>query len=624
MNRLTSVFPFILLALALIVQLSYNAQIKNEFPWESSQYSHLNVLPVYQQKMEAEKLITVVKNAHDNLPFSQLDKKFVLVTIGENHQEFTKTTKLFTDFYEIHLNFNDRLSDLQKERVEHADQLIISVHMNEKATWNEKMLDPFHKIHCHGKKTVVFFTPFNFVKSNKIPNHDGLVIAYENHPFIQDRTAQLLFGAIPATGKLMEELSVFHPAGTGIQLKLGGRLKFTSPEEVGIDPQKLAEIDRIALNGIAQGAYPGCEIVAAVDGKIFYRKTFGTHKYKDSTKVKMDDIYDLASITKIGASTTGLMYLQSRGKFDVNKKLADYIPEWVNGTKMENLELKDMLTHQAGLKAWIPFYLNVLKDNQPDPNLFSKSETKTFNRQVADNLWMREDYVDSMYKQISSQPLGPKDYKYSDLGYYFIMKLIEKQSKHDFNHFLRSRIYEPMGLRTMGFNPLHCFNKNQIIPTENDTKFRKQLVQGYVHDPGAAMLGGVCGHAGLFSNATDLASLFQMFLNKGYYGGVQYLKPEVIEMYTTNPFSSNYRGIGFDKPKFEGGGTCNKASSKKSYGHSGFTGTLAWADPEYQLNYVFLSNRVCPDQENRKIIDLHIRTEIQGVLYEAVRSRGKQ
>ncbi|MCF8445249.1 MAG: serine hydrolase, partial [Crocinitomicaceae bacterium] len=484
-------------------------------------------------------------------------------------------------------------------------------------------LDEFHNLRFHGKKTVVFFTPFEFAKEVKIPHHDALVLAYENHPYIQNRTAQLLFGAIPASGKLPEDFSAFHPKDSGIELKWGGRLKFTDPEEVGINPTKLAEIDKIALNGIAQGAYPGCEIVAAVDGKIFYRKSFGTHSYKDTIKVNINDVYDLASITKIGASTTGLMFLESQGKFDVSKKLADYIPEYVEGTNMERLLLKDMLTHQAGLKAWIPFYLQVLKDNEPNPALFSKTETGKFNRKVAENLWMNEAYVDSMYKQIAAQPLGPKEYKYSDLGYYFIMKLIEKQSKHDLDHFLRTQLYEPIGLRSMGFNPLTCYNAGTIAPTENDTKFRKQLVKGYVHDPGAAMLGGVCGHAGLFANATDLASLMQLFLNKGFMGNVQYLKPEVVDMYTTNPFSYNHRGIGFDKPKLEGGGTCTKLASKRSFGHSGFTGTLAWADPENQLNFVFLSNRVCPDQENRKIIDMHIRTDIQRVLYEALADRKK-
>ena len=623
MKRLTAIFPFALLTLILIIQLSSNAQTKNDIPWLSNRYVHLNSLPVYQQKMEAEKLITVIKNQHNTLPFSKLDNKIVVLTIGENHDEFIKTINLFTNITEIHATFSSKLTESQRKIIEHADHLIVSIHVNETHGLTPLALDEFHNLRCHGKKTVVFFTPFKFAKEVKIPHHDALVLAYENHPYIQNRTAQLIFGAIPASGKLPEDFSAFHPKNSGIELKWGGRLKFTDPEEVGINPTKLAEIDKIALNGIAQGAYPGCEIVAAVDGKIFYRKSFGTHSYKDTTKVNINDVYDLASITKIGASTTGLMFLQSHGKFDVSKKLADYIPEYVEGTNMERLLLKDMLTHQAGLKAWIPFYLQVLKDNEPNPALFSKTETGKFNRKVAENLWMNEAYVDSMYKQIAAQPLGPKEYKYSDLGYYFIMKLIEKQSKHDLDHFLRTQVYEPIGLRSMGFNPLTCYNAATIAPTENDTKFRKQLVKGYVHDPGAAMLGGVCGHAGLFANATDLASLMQLFLNKGFMGNVQYLKPEVVDMYTTNPFSYNHRGIGFDKPKLEGGGTCTKLASKRSFGHSGFTGTLAWSDPENQLNFVFLSNRVCPDQENRKIIDMHIRTDIQRVLYEALAERKK-
>ena len=622
-RRLTAVLPFIILTAIVIFQLDFMAQTQNEIPWKSTEFRHLNSLPVHQQKMEAEKQITVLKNSKDLLPFSALDKKFVVLTVGEGYQEFTKTISLYTDFTEININFFEELKQDKLKLIEHADHFILSIHVSENQNLGKQALDFFHKLHCHGKRTVVLFAPLNYIKESKIPHHDALVMSYENHPYILDRTAQVLFGAIPTNGKLPSDLSKNYSAGSGEKLKWGGRLKFTDPEEVGVDPKKLQEIDNIALKGISAGAYPGCQIVAAVDGKIFFRKTFGNQRYEKSNPVKIDDIYDLASITKIGASTTGLLFLESRGKFDISKKINAYIPEWVNGTKMENLELKDMLTHQAGLKPWIPFYLNVLKNNAPDPALFSSKESDKFTRHVADDLWMKEDYVDSMYKQISSQPLGVKEFKYSDLGYYFIMKIIEKQSKQDLNHFLKTQLYEPMGLRTLGYNPMNCFDKNRIAPTENDTKFRKQVVQGYVHDPGAAMLGGVCGHAGLFGNATDLASLMQLFLNKGYYGGIQYIKPEVIELYTTNPFKTNHRGIGFDKPKLEGGGTCTRLASPKSFGHSGFTGTLAWADPENQLNFVFLSNRVYPDQENRKIIDMGIRADIQRVLYEALKDRKK-
>lgn len=622
-RRITAVLPFVILTAIVIFQLDFIAQTQNEIPWKSAQFSHLNSLPVYQQKMEAEKQITVLKNSKDLLPFSSLDKKFVVLTVGEGYQEFTKTISLYTDFTEININFFEELKQDKLKLIEHADHFIMSIHISENQNINKQAFEFLHKIHSHGKRTVVFFAPLNMIRDCKIPHHDALVFSYENHPFIMDRTAQVIFGAVPTNGKLPSDLSKNYSAGSGEELKWGGRLKFTDPEEVGVDPKKLQEIDNIALKGISAGAYPGCQIVAAVDGKIFYRKCFGNQRYEKSSPVKMDDIYDLASITKIGASTTGLMFLESKGKFDVSKKINAYIPEWVNGTKMENLELKEMLTHQAGLKAWIPFYLNVLKNNAPDPSIFSSKESDKFTRHVAEDLWMREDYADSMYKQISSQPLGAKEFKYSDMGYYFIMKIIEKQSKQELNHFLKTQIYEPMGLRTLGFNPLNCFDRSRIAPTENDTKFRKQVVHGYVHDPGAAMLGGVCGHAGLFGNATDLVSLMQMFLNKGYYGGIQYIKPEVIELYTTNPFKTNHRGIGFDKPKLEGGGTCTKLASPKSFGHSGFTGTLAWADPENQLNFVFLSNRVYPDQENRKIIDMGIRTEIQRVLYEALKERKK-
>jgi hypothetical protein len=226
MKRFTSIIPFALLALILIIQLSFKAQTKNQIPWLSSRYIHLNNLPVYQQKMEAEKLVTVVKNQHNNLPFSTLDSKFVLLTVGDEYAEFTKTIRLFSNITEIHVNFSSKLTEAQKKIIEHADQFILSVHVNENHTLTEQALEEFHAIKCQGRKTVVFFTPFEFAKQVKLPHNDALVLAYENHPYVQNRTAQLLFGAIPATGKLPDDFSAFHPKNSGIELKWGGRLKF--------------------------------------------------------------------------------------------------------------------------------------------------------------------------------------------------------------------------------------------------------------------------------------------------------------------------------------------------------------------------------------------------------------
>jgi len=307
------------------------------------------------------------------------------------------------------------------------------------------------------------------------------------------------------------------------------------------------------------------------------------------------------------------------GKFSLSNKLKDYIPEVTGYGSYGSILIRDMMAHQAGLTAWIPFYKRTLKNGELNPAIYSKEKKTGFETQVAQDIWIKDSYADSIYKQILATPLGPKNYEYSDLGYYFIKKIIEKQSGKSYQQFLMDELYIPMGLRSMRYHPRMYFSLKDIAPTENDKVFRKQLIHGYVHDPGAAMLGGVGGHAGLFSNATDLASMMQMILNKGNYGNHSYLNPEVVEEYTKAQFPGNRRGAGFDCPASSGGGPCHESASLVSFGHSGFTGTLVWSDPEYQVNYVFLSNRVCPDQDNWKIRDMNIRTEIQRVIYEAIK-----
>ena len=315
------------------------------------------------------------------------------------------------------------------------------------------------------------------------------------------------------------------------------------------------------------------------------------------------------------------MKLQSEGKFSLSKNLSDYIPEVTGFGEFGSISIRDMMAHQAGLVAWIPFYKRTLKNGELNPKIYAKEKKSGFEKQVAENIFIRSDFEDTLYKQIIASGLGSKKYLYSDLGYYFIRKIIEKQSGKEFQDYLTAALYKPMGLMHMRYEPRKHFPLDQIVPTENDQVFRKQLVHGFVHDPGAAMLGGVGGHAGLFSNATDLAAIMQLFLNKGTYGNVSYLEEDIVSEYTKAQFSGNRRGAGFDRPSPGGGGPCHADASQQSFGHSGFTGTFVWADPKDGINYVFLSNRVCPDQENWKIRDMNIRTEIQGIIYKAVSTR---
>ncbi len=399
-------------------------------------------------------------------------------------------------------------------------------------------------------------------------------------------------------------------------------LTFAKPEELGINSKILSKIDQIAKMGIEQKAYPGCQVLVAVDGKIIYRKCFGNTLYDGGEPVRNDHIYDLASITKIASSTLALMKLQTLNKFSLDKKLKDYIPELVN-EEFGNILLRNMMSHRAGLIPFIDFYKKTMEKGDLSPIYYRKKQEVGFDIQVANDIWIRNDYIDTIYSRIMSSGIKTgNNYVYSDLGYYFIKKIIEKQTGKRNDQFVTDEIYKELGLKNTGYLPLSFAPVERIVPTEIEQRFRKQLIHGFVHDPGAAMLGGTGGHAGLFSNATDLATIMQLFLNKGKVGNKQLLSQEVVEEYTRVQFPGNRRGAGFDKPNLSRKkGPCCDDASLESFGHSGFTGTFAWADPKYKINYVFLSNRVYPSADVNKLANLGIRSDIQKIIYKAVMQR---
>jgi beta-glucosidase-like glycosyl hydrolase/CubicO group peptidase (beta-lactamase class C family) len=580
----------------------------------------------WAQQESYDKAITVLKNENDAIPIKRLDRKIARISIGMHTAHFREAIELFSNIDHYHFfSIEEAMERLPKD-MQKYDVLITALHANTVRPKNnfgfgakfDNVLTDLPK----GKQNilVLFGNPLVLKEESQLDKFDAVVVGYENRGLVQKSMAHLLLGAMSSSGKLPFTVNKLFPREKGLEVKWGGRLKFSQPEEVGIDPEKLNEIDKIAENGVKKGAFPGCQIVVAVKGKIIYRKSFGTHTFDDKDSVQNTDIYDIASVSKIAGSTVGVMRLQTQDKFSLSKELKDYIPEVTGTGSYGSILLRDMMAHQAGLTAWIPFYKKTVKNGDLNSTVYSTVKKKDYETQVAENLWILNSYTDTIYKQILSTPLGQKKYEYSDLGYYFIKKIIEKQSGQTFQDYLMQEIYLPMGLRSMRYQPRDYFPVGRIIPTEKDMAFRKQLIHGYVHDPGAAMLGGIGGHAGLFSNATDLASLMQMILNKGNYGSMNYIHSDVIEEYTKAQFQGNRRGAGFDRPTASGGGPCHESTSQLSFGHSGFTGTLVWSDPQYGINYVFLSNRVCPDQDNWKIRDMNIRTEIQRVIYEAVKS----
>lgn len=607
----------------------YSAPKSAPSKWITKELTHLNKLAGFEQSLAIENEIIVLKNEDNLLPLGNLNRKITHLSIGGDSKSFEETSKLFTDFdSSIRISSSD-FATKNNSFLNKSDLIILSIHADNTGTdkneINKEYATIINQISSANPVSICVFGNLNFIDFLDLKNVKSISFAPENHEIAQNVVVQQLFGAIEAKGKLKNSICSKFKIGDGIEYKTNGRLKFTVPEEVGISSADLAKIDEIATNGITIKAYPGCQIVVAIEGKIIYRKSFGNPTYTNKEiTVKNDDLYDIASVTKIAASTLMALHLHTKQQFDLNKNLGDYLPDLTSKTPYHSVLIKDMMAHQAGFKPWIAFNKNTYTADQLNPEVYSNIKKEGFSKQVAAGIFVRDNYVDVMFDEIVKAPLGTKKYEYSDLCFYFVQKIVEKQIQEKQNTYLRNNIYLPMGLRNVSYLPLDFYPKNRIIPTVDEKIFRNQLLQGYVHDQGAALLGGVGGHAGLFSNATDLASIMQLFLNKGKYAGFRFFSEQSIDEFTKQQFQGNKRGAGFDRPNASGGGTCAKSASQQSFGHSGFTGTLAWADQNDKVIFVFLSNRVHPDPENWKLRDMHIRTDIQEVVYQALSKRIKK
>jgi beta-glucosidase-like glycosyl hydrolase/CubicO group peptidase (beta-lactamase class C family) len=566
-----------------------------------------------------EKGIVAVRNNHI-LPIQRFDQKIALVSVGPHTEPLWSSISRTANVDCYHAYSMNEALERYASLMNQYDIVLTSVHTNTISSgtrhlkgiekWSESLL---------GKQTVLSINGGATLLTNiEKLNFDAIIIAHENHPFALDRMGELLMGCVSNDSKLSVTLSEKFKRGTGVIIPWAGRLSQSHPAVHGISKSKLSEIDTIVASGMRAEAFPGCQVMAVYKGKVIYQKSFGYQTYDSLLPIGNKTIYDVASVTKVVSTTAAMMRLQSQGLFKLDDSLGDYL-SLVDSTAYEGMVIREMMAHQAGLYPWIPFYTKTMSSGVHDSLLYSQTSGMKTSRQVSSNLWIDPNYEDVMYQTILHTKLGSKKYKYSDLGYYFLRKILtaktgELQDDYMFGHF-----YAPMGLQTIGYNPLNRFSLERIAPTEDDKIFRKELVHGFVHDQGTAMLGGVGGHAGIFSNAWDLAAVMQMFLNGGKYGS-DFISKEVIDEYTDCQFCPvNRRGAGFDKPvrSLQGGPTCNLVSLS-SFGHSGFTGTFVWADPKYDINYVFLSNRVYPDAENWKIVKMNIRSHIQKVIYEAV------
>ncbi|MGB4398696.1 MAG: serine hydrolase [Daejeonella sp.] len=424
--------------------------------------------------------------------------------------------------------------------------------------------------------------------------------------------AQLIFGGVAAQAKLPKSISENYPTGAGFSTSVV-RLKYSVPEDAGINISDLKGIDKIAAEAIRKEAAPSIAVMVIKDNKVIFNKAYGTHTYNSKIQSKTSDIYDVASLTKTSATTLAVMRLYEQGKLKLDTNAGAYLPK-ARKTSKNRILVRDLMLHQAGLVPFIPFYVKLTKNDR------SSDSSAAYPTKVSENYFLRKGYFqDVMWPAMLNSALGKKDtYVYSDLNMYFMKEIVESLSGKALEDIVQTQFYEPLGMERTGFKPRERFQKDQIIPTEQDDKFRKSLLHGYVHDQGAAMVGGVAGHAGLFATTNDLGILYQMLLNGGTYGGKQYFKQETVEKFTARYSSISRRGLGFDRwdPKSKKGFP-SKLASPETYGHTGYTGTCVWVDPKYNLVYIFLSNRVNPTVNN-KLSKLDIRERIQDVVYKAI------
>jgi beta-N-acetylhexosaminidase len=450
-----------------------------------------------------------------------------------------------------------------------------------------------------------------------------VLLAYDEQTEGQQAAARALFGQVPVRGRMPVSAGRALLPGAGVDLA-ANRLAPLPPGQEYFAASVLRQVDSIARRAMSLGATPGCRVLVARSGRIVLDRSYGIHSHPGQEKVKPSDAYDLASITKVAATTLAVMKLYDMGLFDLDAMVSDYLPE-LAGQPIGRAVWRDVLAHQARLQAWIPFYkYSLTPDKKLHPEYYRSEREGPFDVPVAEGIWMHRGWQDSIWRRIAQAPLLPSpQYKYSDLGFYLLGRLVETLSGRPLDAYVREEFYQPMGLVSTGFNPRDFLPLERIVPTERDVYYRHQLVHGYVHDMGAAMMGGVAGHAGLFGPADELAAIFQMLLNGGHYGGYRFLRPETVALFTARNSSQSRRGLGFDKPEPDSKkiSPCSAECSPATFGHSGFTGTVVWADPRHELIYVFLSNRVYPDQNNKVLISENIRTKIQSVLYRALREK---
>ncbi|MGN8058044.1 serine hydrolase domain-containing protein [Pedobacter sp. 22163] len=557
---------------------------------------------------------TVLLNNQDGIiPLKSLEKKniasvslsFAYSTVFDSlANKYDKITSFSADSYKDSVNLNDLEDDLK-----YFNTVLITI--DDQNVGKAKYINFINSISKNKQVIISFFGNGPGLKSFDLLK-SPIVWTGQNNIDAAAIVPQYIFGGIAASNKLTTAYSARYTMGSGFTTA-ATRLKYTVPEDAGLNSNNLKEIDAIAAEAIAQKATPGLVVLVAKDGKVIFNKAYGTHTYDTNVPDKVTDIFDLASVTKVTATTPAVMRLFEEGKLKLDTNIGAYIPK-ARTTPMNNIQVREVMLHQAGFIPYIPFHDYVKTGD------YSRDSSAAYPTKVADNYYIKKGFFkDFMWPKMLNSPIKTRGkYVYSDISMYVMKDIVEHISEEPLNQYTYENFYKPLGMQTAGFLPRNRFKPEQIVPTEMDTYFRKTLLVGYVHDQGAALAGGVSGHAGLFASANDLAIIYQMLLNRGTYGGVEYFKNSTVDMFTSKQSNVSRRGLGFDR--WDPDSTKHYPSelaSPQTYGHTGYTGTCVWVDPSRGLVYVFLSNRVNPTVTD-KLSNLKIRGRIQDVVNKAI------
>jgi len=567
--------------------------------------------------------ITLLKNDNNLLPLDTISKYAHLKMGDAAGAPFVKQLKKHINLTSIELNgIESTLKSLAP-----YEKVIVSFHRSNETPWKSasfskdeitliKEIGAYHQVILD-----VFVKPYALKDFKELESIEAIVVSYQNSVESQEISADILAGLKSIKGKLPVSISTRFPQGSGIFLPSKSKIDHIPLSVSGVDRDKLKLIDQLAQVAIDSAMTPGLQIFISRKGKTIYKKSFGYHTYEKKIKVANHHVYDLASLTKILATLPLLMQEFDDKSIKLESKMAELLPKLKN-TNKSNLTIKAVLSHYAKLTPWIPFYKETLDENSyPKKKYFRSNFNDKYRIPVAKNLYLKSTFLEEIDKMIIDSPLlDSLYYKYSDLSFYLFKDYLENKYDESLDILSNDKIYEPLGLKRTLFKPLGIIPENEIVPSEYDRYFRHSELKGYVHDMGAALLGGVGGHAGLFSNAEEVARIMQLYLNKGYFEGKRYFNSDTFDQFNQCYYCSegNRRGVGFDKPQLEGEGSTCGCVSLGSFGHMGFTGTYAWADPEKDLIYVFLSNRTYPTMDNNLLGSHNIRTRIQQLIYDSI------